>query len=318
MSFPVTSPSTKTNMKNLRISKKSGEKMRGHALRARRAGGCRASGFTLIELLVVIAIIAILAAMLLPALAKAKLKAQGIQCMNNGKQLLLAWQMYADDNRGRYPRNTKDQGECDDATSTSWVKGWLVYGDTAVNTSIPFLMDPPALLGAYAKSPAIYRCPADFSKSDGLTGPERVRSRSMNSVFCAGDEVDKKPWVDPTVYRYYHKEADTVYPGAANLWVMIDEHPDSINDGSFAVGMPKSAAATQWIDLPTKYHGNACGFSFADGHSEIHKWRNPDVIPAVNGVTKKAGLQPVFLHNVDVQWVASHTTAYLDGTPLAY
>ena len=127
----------------------------------------RRSGFTLIELLVVIAIIAILAAMLLPALSRAKLKAQGVQCMNSGRQLMMAWQMYADDNRGSFARNTATPGECNDSTSTSWVKGWLKYGDTAVNTSLEFLINPPALLGAYVKSAAVYRCPADPSDPMG-------------------------------------------------------------------------------------------------------------------------------------------------------
>ncbi|HSU56818.1 MAG TPA: hypothetical protein VLT36_22355 [Candidatus Dormibacteraeota bacterium] len=140
----------------------------------------------------------------------------------------------------------------------------------------------------------------------------------MNAAIGAGDEVNFAYHLDKTTYRTYHKEADTVKPGAASLWVMIDEHPDSINDGAFAVTMPSSAAATSWVDLPTKYHGNACGFSFADGHSEIHKWRNPDVIPNVTFSTKDPNATIFSLHNDDVLWVARHTTARLDGTDLPY
>jgi hypothetical protein len=140
----------------------------------------------------------------------------------------------------------------------------------------------------------------------------------MNAVFGDGTEVNFAFHMDKTTYRTYHKESDTVNPGAANLWVMVDEHPDSINDGAFAVTMPSSASATSWVDVPTKAHCNACGFTFADGHSEIHKWMHPEVIPPVTGVTKDPNSTIFLLRNEDVQWVARHTTARIDGAPLPY
>ena len=107
-------------------------------------------------------------------------------------------------------------------------------------------------------------------------------------------------------------------PGPAQLFVFIDEHPDSINDGSFAVQMPNSATATSWVDLPTKYHCNSCGFSFADGHAEMHKWVNPDVIPEVQFVAKDPNSTIFKLRNEDVLWVARHNTARNDGAELPY
>jgi hypothetical protein len=242
--------------------------------------------------------------------------------MNNGRQLMLAWQLYADDNRGNFAPNVFTTTEANDATTPAWVKGWLKYGDLTANTSIDNLLGALAVLGPYAKNVAVYHCPADRSCSDGATGPPRVRSRSMNSAFRDGHTTVINEWLDsaapPNTYKKFLKEADMSFPGAAQLFVFVDEHPDSINDGSFAVQMPASAAATSWVDIPTKYHCNACAFSFADGHSEIHKWLNPDVIPEVQFVTKNPNSTIFKLRNEDVLWVARHTTARVDGAALPY
>ena len=228
----------------------------------------RRHGFTLIELLVVIAIIAILAGLLLPALAKAKTKAQGIMCMNDTKQLLLAWKMYADDHNGNFPPN-------EDNAMGGWVRGWLDYNGSSDNTNIAYLIDQKfAKLAPYTKSPGIYKCPADQSKSLGRRGPPRVRSISMSQAIGPDlrgtDNPPRGQWLPHPPYRVFLREGQLNDPAPVNLWVFLDEHPDTINDGYFIT----SYTAGAWQDKPASYHNGACGFAFADGHSEIRKWRS--------------------------------------------
>jgi len=219
-------------------------------------------GFTLIELLVVIAIIAILAAMLLPALSKAKVQAQGVYCINNLKELQLAIAMYTGDNRETFPENPGST-----ITSNSWVTGDLSW-DFAPNPPNPENTNTAYLtageIGPYvAKSVGIFKCPADINP--GARGP-RVRSVSMNGFV--GDVLDINATANGG-YKRYLKTGDCTAPGPSMLWVILDECPDSLNDDLFSVRMQPGSS---WTDVPASTHNGAGGFSFADGHAEIKKW----------------------------------------------
>ena len=266
-------------------------KTKMHQHLARRSGNPH-SAFTLIELLVVIAIIAILAAMLLPALSRAKLKAQGISCMSNGKQIGLAWLMYADDNSSKV------------ANAFSWVPGGLDYGGSPDNTNTLLLAN--GLLGTYLKNVGVYKCPADLSRSRGRTGDPRVRSISMSQAFSS-DPRDTGHWTSPP-WRIFMKTSDLTLPGPANTFVVIDEAPDSINDAAFASAMDGIYPNTTWQDAPGNLHGGACGFTFSDGHSEIHKWKNPQTLALKTTYLYTAS---TFFQraNMDIVWEQEHTTA---------
>ena len=236
---------------------------------------CIRLAFTLIELLVVIAIIAILAAMLLPALSKAKLKAQGVYCMNNLKQVQLAIIMYADDNQDNLPENPGA------ATGPpAWVHGQMTW-DSSVqantqNTNAVLMLSGE--IGPYlANNAGAFKCPADAFP--GARGP-RVRSYSMNGFV--GDVANIANYINGAVpgWQRFLKSSDIAKMGAVNLWVLLDECPDSINDGFFSVRMQPNASA-KWTDVPASTHNGAGGFSFADGHAEIKKWQDGNTLAPV-------------------------------------
>jgi prepilin-type N-terminal cleavage/methylation domain-containing protein len=290
----------------------------------------KSRGFTLIELLVVIAIIAILAAMLLPALSRARAKAQAVQCLSNMKQLLVAFKVYTDEHNGIFFPNTYMGND-------GWLRGWLDFnGSNPDNWDRNSLLDPSrAVLGPYAKDPGIYQCPADWSTVDrpGYGSVRRIRSVSLSQAIGTWSD-GKSPtlgvWLDSAGstpsnpggrWQVYAKESDAVRPSPAQIWVFLDEHPASINDGAFAVRMPNSATDTAsqgWADYPAAFHGDIGSFAFMDGHAELHHWRNSNSLGARGLGARVTSLSQLNQGNVannqDVLWVAQRTSARKDGT----
>jgi prepilin-type processing-associated H-X9-DG protein len=257
------------------------------------------AGFSQVDLLTVIVVLMLLGLLLTPALARNRAADLTLQCRNNLRQLIHGWRLYAEDNSGNLPN-------CFD-----WVTGGQNYtANYPDNTNINYLIH--GLLGPYVTNPAVYKCPADQSQAiEGGVKLPRVRSYSMSQSFCNANEGHLEDGDSPPNYwRHYTHTTNTVAPGPVNLWVLLDENPDSLNDGAFAVAMSgNSQTTTKWQDGPSTLHDGGCSFAFADGHYEIKKWTDPRTLALKTTYTAAFPYGISQPSNPDIKWLRERTTA---------
>ena len=268
-------------------------------------GGGR-GGFTLIELLVVIALIAMLAALLLPALSRARTRAQAVFCLNNTRQLNLAWTTYSDDHDGRLAYNLG--GSASRLTTArrsdaNWVNNRLTWDLHPDNTNVTTITH--AALGDYmGQSVSIYHCPADsvVSAVQRAAGwSQRLRSYSMNGMVGDAGEITASG-VNRENPDYQQFVTMSAFTAPSDIFVFLDEHPDSIDDGYFV----NKASPRVWTSLPASYHNGAASLSFADGHSELHKWANAGTKPAAKPGSVVLPLPVPRTETTDFAWVVKH------------
>jgi prepilin-type processing-associated H-X9-DG protein/prepilin-type N-terminal cleavage/methylation domain-containing protein len=229
--------------------------------------------FTLVELLVVIAVVGVLAALLTTGLSQAKGKGHSIACLNHERQLIVGWHVYADENEGRVAKNygiARTLQTIADGTYQNWVNNVLDWSTDPMNTNKALLF--AGGIGPYLSGQAeVYRCPSDSVLSEAqsaLGWRSRVRSYSMNAMIGDAGEFTTEGFNtnNPAYQQFF---AFTDIPQPSDIFVFIEEHPDSIRDGYFL----NNAQTYQWTDLPASFHGGGANIVFADGHAEYQKWK---------------------------------------------
>lgn len=253
-------------------------------------------------MLVVVAIIAIVLSLLLPAMARSKGRAKELVCLRNQQQLHLAWTLYADENNDWLPG--VEAGSF--AGPGKWVSGWLDLSSSPDNTNTLYLTDPRySQLGPYLQTPTPYRCPSDHSLVRLEDGDhQRVRSLSMN---CWLNYRGEEP-IGEDDFRLFRKLNDIHQPSPTELWVFIDERPDSINDGLFLTNLKSRGKLAKLVDYPARWHQRGAGVTFADGHGEIKRWTDARTTPELKPAQLLRLDQPS-PDNPDVAWLQDHSSS---------
>ena len=268
----------------------------------------RGEGFTLIELLVVIAIIAILAAILLPALAKAKQSAQGVMCMSNNKQLVLGWHMYAGDNRDFLAINS-DQGASFNGIN-SWVSTKIDWTPNPQNTNVQMMLSGSLLAPLVGNASKIFYCPSTTLYLSPLQRQlgfdHRIRSVAMDAAVGDGGGKPAAGIISTPTFFYAKKMGDLTRPGPSDSWVFIDEHPDAIDDNLLYIDPALVGGSGQFTELPSSLHNGGCGIAFADGSAQIHRWRDSNTLRPVIYLQSN-GQRVTVVNSVDLAYLAQHT-----------